>query len=37
VTLELPDEVIVENLELFASFSLLLRRFADSRQPASAS
>ena len=34
VTLKLPAEVIVENLELFPSFALLLRRFSDSRQGA---
>ena len=34
VTLELPEGVIVENLELFTSLSLLLRRSAASREPA---
>jgi len=32
VTLELPDDVIVENLELFTSLSLLLRRFSDNQE-----
>jgi redox-sensing transcriptional repressor len=34
VTLDLPRNVIVENLELFASLALLLRKLADSSQPA---
>jgi redox-sensing transcriptional repressor len=34
LTLDLPDGVIVENLELFTSLSLLLRKFADSPEPA---
>lgn len=34
VSLDLPDDVIVENLELFTSLALLLRRLADSRSPA---
>jgi redox-sensing transcriptional repressor len=29
VALDLPSHVIVENLELFASFALLLRKLAD--------
>jgi len=33
VTLELPGDVIVENLELFTSLSLLLRRFSEHREP----
>jgi len=32
VTLELPDDVIGENLELFTSLSLLLRRFSDNQE-----
>jgi redox-sensing transcriptional repressor len=35
VALELPDDIIVENLELFTSLALLLRRLSDS--PAGAS
>ena len=34
VNLELPDDVIVENLELLTSLSLLLRKYADSPEPA---
>jgi redox-sensing transcriptional repressor len=34
ITLDLPRTVIVENLELFASLALLLRKLADSREPA---
>jgi redox-sensing transcriptional repressor len=34
VALDLPDGVIVENLELFASLALLLRKLSDSRIPA---
>jgi redox-sensing transcriptional repressor len=34
VALDLPDDVIVENLELFTSLALLLRRLSDSRIPA---
>jgi len=34
ITLDLPREIIVENLELFASFALLLRKLADSRSQA---
>jgi redox-sensing transcriptional repressor len=33
-TLAVPEPVIVENLELFNSFALLLRRFADRRRAA---
>lgn len=36
VTLEVPPDVIVENLEIFASFALLLRRLADSPAEAEA-
>ena len=34
ITLDLPKDIIVENLELFASLALLLRKLADSCQPA---
>jgi len=34
ITLDLPRAIIVENLELFASLALLLRKLADSRSPA---
>jgi redox-sensing transcriptional repressor len=34
VTLDLPKSIIVENLELFASLALLLRRLADSSKTA---
>ena len=34
ITLDLPKGIIVENLELFASFALLLRKLADSRTQA---
>jgi redox-sensing transcriptional repressor len=33
VTLDLPEDVIVENLELLTSLSLLLRKFADQPEP----
>ena len=35
LTLDLPDDVVVENLELFTSLSLLLRKFAECPEPAS--
>lgn len=34
VALDLPDDVVVENLELFTSLALLLRRLADAPVPA---
>jgi len=34
VTLELPADIIVENLELFASLALLLRKLSDRRNEA---
>ena len=34
VALDLPKDIIVENLELFPSLALLLRRLADSTNPA---
>jgi redox-sensing transcriptional repressor len=37
ITLELPRDIIIENLELFTSLACLLRKFAESRQPAPAS
>ena len=36
VTLDLPDDVAVENLELFTSLSLLLRKYADRTELAAA-
>jgi redox-sensing transcriptional repressor len=37
VALDVPDGVIVENLELFTSLALLLRKLSDNTVPASAS
>lgn len=37
VALDVPDDVIVENLELFASLALLLRKLSDSRSKAAKS
>ena len=34
ITLELPRDIIIENLELFTSLACLLRKFAESRLPA---